>query len=602
MRFYNLPRLLGTTLVSLTLIACNNGGSAPDSPKSAQMTTDSTNQNINAENISTQAGAIESGPGCVKDAAYFATHHKYAQTPSSRIDWPSVAGASDPAENTTLCGENWLWRLQSGDSSLLNRLAGQAITAQLNQASGADLPASAADELSFADRALQDCSISAKETVDATRAILALARYNSGKLGVPTCSMAPTAPQVTDCGSAPDGTVCDDGNACTEGDSCWDGNCVQGNWATCDDANVCTTDYCDPAVGCVAQDTTTCEDGNACTDDKCDPAKGCTFTSDIGKACDDGNVCTEMDACNEFANCGGGKDVVCDDGDPCTKDYCEQSWGCLTSTGDNGVKCDDGDACTTTDECWEGKCVGADPLKCDDGNLCGTDFCDPAIGCDTKPANGLDCDDGNACTMVDACWDNKCAGSGAPKCDDGNVCTIDSCDPSVGCVYSASNGTPCTDGDACTLLDSCWDKGCVSGEPVDCNDGNVCTTDTCDTKLGCVNDNANGAECTDNSKCTVDDACWDAKCIPGDALQCDDGNVCTADSCDPAIGCINTPTEGTPCDDGDACTEQDSCWGGECSQSKPVDCADGNICTKDLCDSKTGCYNPSDNGADCDDG
>ena len=39
-------------------------------------------------------------------------------------------------------------------------------------------------------------------------------------------------------------------------------------------------------------------------------------------------------------------------------------------------------------------------------------------------------------------------------------------------------------------------------------------------------------------------------------LNCNDGDLCTDDSCDPASGCINTPNY--DCDDGDACTD-DSC-------------------------------------------
>ena len=49
------------------------------------------------------------------------------------------------------------------------------------------------------------------------------------------------------------------------------------------------------------------------------------------------------------------------------------------------------------------------------------------------------------------------------------------------------------------------------------------------------------------------------------------------------------------CDDGNACTIDDS---DDCEQngcpvvSEPVDCSDGNLCTDDLCDPVSGCFNP----------
>jgi len=48
--------------------------------------------------------------------------------------------------------------------------------------------------------------------------------------------------------------------------------------------------------------------------------------------------------------------------------------------------------------------------------------------------------------------------------------------------------------------------------PVDCNDNNACTDDTCDPAIGCTYTE----------------------------VDCDDNNACTVDTCDPAIGCIHT--------------------------------------------------------------
>lgn len=47
--------------------------------------------------------------------------------------------------------------------------------------------------------------------------------------------------------------------------------------------------------------------------------------------------------------------------------------------------------------------------------------------------------------------------------------------------------------------------------------------------------------------------------------NCDDGNTCTADSCDSSKGCANLPLDGTPCSDGNQCTFEDSCKKGVCT-------------------------------------
>jgi hypothetical protein len=50
----------------------------------------------------------------------------------------------------------------------------------------------------------------------------------------------------------------------------------------------------------------------------------------------------------------------------------------------------------------------------------------------------------------------------------------------------------------------------------------------------------NGTLCNDNSVCTQADVCENGVCIGTDFLSCNDDNVCTADSCDAALGCVHT--------------------------------------------------------------
>ena len=96
---------------------------------------------------------------------------------------------------------------------------------------------------------------------------------------------------------------------------------------------------------------------------------------------------------------------------------------------------------------------------------------------------------------------------------------------------------------------------CETG--ADCDDGNMCTTDTCvDGSCQYINNND---PCDDGDACTIEDVCADGMCVGGSPLNCDDGNECTLDSCDPVSGCIYTCQIGQPCDDGDPMTINDAC-------------------------------------------
>ena len=76
-----------------------------------------------------------------------------------------------------------------------------------------------------------------------------------------------------------------------------------------------------------------------------------------------------------------------------------------------------------------------------------------------------------------------------------------------------------------------------------------------------------------------------------DGVICDDNNPCTTDTCDPAIGCVNTPIA---CDDNNVCTT-DTCDPAIGCMNTPVFCNDCNTCTDDSCDPATGCVF-TDNG------
>jgi len=285
----------------------------------------------------------------------------------------------------------------------------------------------------------------------------------------------------------------------------------------------------------------------------------------------------------------------CDDGNVCTDDTCDLLTGCRYTNNNN--LCDDGNVCTSLDVCSNGVCTSGAPIPCDDGNICTDDACDSVNGC-TNTNNIAPCDDGNACTLVDICSDGVCT-SGAPNsCNDGNVCTDDSCDPLNGCT-NTNNIAACDDGNICTLLDVCSGGVCTSGAPISCNDGNVCTDDTCDSVNGCTFTNNNNP-CEDGDACTLGDICSDGVCTSGAPNFCNDGNVCTDDTCDSVNGCTFT-NNNNPCEDGNACTLIDVCSDGVCTSGIPISCDDGNICTDDACDFVNGCTNTNNNNL-CDDG
>ena len=410
------------------------------------------------------------------------------------------------------------------------------------------------------------------------------------------------------CVHTPNADQCNDGNVCTTGDICSDGicsgpgelvcddsdicngtescdpavGCVKGEAPVCDDGDACNgTESCDPAAGCVAGVAPVCDDNNICTNDSCHPQQGCVFESNQIE-CDDGNACTVGDLCKDSMCISAGQ-LNCDDENLCTDDLCSPDEGCFHLL--NSAPCDDDDLCTTGDHCALGECLGSGTLPCNDNNPCTDDSCEAKAGCTFTP-NDAECEDGSACTTGDHCANGQCVIAAILNCDDGNICTDDTCDPQTGCINEA-NTAPCSDGTVCTINDTCADKACVSGPPLNCNDGNVCTDDTCDALVGCINAN-NSADCNDANACTPFDKCAAGTCVGSGAVDCNDNNLCTDDSCSPLTGCLNAPNT-VPCDDDSACTVGDACAASQCVGGPALDCDDANACTTDDCTPDSGC-------------
>ncbi|MBM4352265.1 MAG: hypothetical protein FJ109_00495 [Deltaproteobacteria bacterium] len=397
------------------------------------------------------------------------------------------------------------------------------------------------------------------------------------------------------CLHAPNSAGCTDGNACSQGDSCKGGQCIPGLPLVCDDGNVCNgLESCSPASGCLEGKALSCDDGNVCDGkETCDPKKGCL--AGVPLQCDDGDACNGVETCLPGAGCAKGKALDCDDDNPCTDDSCDPKAGCKHAY--NSVGCDDANSCTQGEACVQGKCSGGAAVSCNDSNLCTDDGCDPAVGC-THKINQAPCNDGNLCTINDHCHLAGCIGGEALPCNDGNACTTDSCDPKAGCQFKAAAGA-CDDGNACTTGDHCGNGLCAVTGILPCDDGNPCTDDACDAKLGCVH-LANMLPCEDGTVCTVGDVCANKACVPGLPLNCNDSNLCTDDSCDSKLGCLHA-NNAVPCNDANLCTPFDKCKDGSCVGSGTVDCNDGNVCTNDSCDPVLGCLHAA-NSVACDDG
>lgn len=152
------------------------------------------------------------------------------------------------------------------------------------------------------------------------------------------------------------------------------------------------------------------------------------------------------------------------------------------------------------------------------------------------------------------------------ECDDGNTLNGDCCSSTCALDTVCTDGNPCTDGDTCAGLT------CVPGPPKNCGDNNVCTADSCNPASGCVWVAAPGS-CNDGNACTTGDTCAGTQC-KGTAVDCSDTDSCTAEKCEPSTGC----------------------------QYPPTICNDGNPCTIDTCNSSSGCvFTPAAAGQPCDD-
>jgi len=216
------------------------------------------------------------------------------------------------------------------------------------------------------------------------------------------------------------------------------------------------------------------------------------------------------------------------------------------------ISCNNGNACDGVETCVAGVCQPGAPLNCDDGKPCTSDSCTASTGCVHTPVSGC-----TACTA-------------SSQCNDGNPCTTDTCTAGHCQSIAAPNGTACNDGNVCNGAETCQAGRCTAGAPVNCDDGNACTTDGCDPILGqCTHLSLPGccttnSDCADRDACTINERCEAGACV-SDPLVCDAAAPCTRAVCDPRVGCTTHPLpDGTACVASDPCGQNSVCTGGIC--------------------------------------
>jgi cysteine-rich repeat protein len=212
--------------------------------------------------------------------------------------------------------------------------------------------------------------------------------------------------------------------------------------------------------------------------------------------------------------------------------------------------------------------------------------------------NDANCQNG-LCTPTDCLDSNAQVNPGRSEGPYGNQVCRDSLDNDCdtladmndpGCWQCAADAD-CQDNTVCNGTETCVNHVCQAGTALDCNDQNVCTDDSCDPANGCQHA-ANNNSCDDNNSCTENDHCSNGSCV-GDPLDNDNDGyaaaACGGDDCDDNNNTINPgasegPYGNATCADGkdNDCDGSTDAADSGCVQ--PAVCGDGRLTGQEQCD------------------
>ena len=227
----------------------------------------------------------------------------------------------------------------------------------------------------------------------------------------------------------PDVSICDFPETCTGSTGACPADVLQPNTFVCRPA----TDACDVDDKCTGASGTCPTDVIATAGIICRASIG---TCDITETCTgSAKACPTDTFSASSVNCRVAVDV-CDVTEKCT--------GASNTCPANGFAsaatvCNDALFCNGPDNCnGSGACSthAGNPCPGPDGDANCNETCNEAAdSCTTPDPNGSLCSDGDACSTGEICTNGFCGGGTVTNCDDGNLCTFDTCELILGCVY-----------------------------------------------------------------------------------------------------------------------------------------------------------------------
>jgi len=146
-----------------------------------------------------------------------------------------------------------------------------------------------------------------------------------------------------------------------------------------------------------------------------------------------------------------------------------------------GAECSDGTFCNGEEECLDSVCVRT-PV-CDDGDPCTADACDESADVcrSTIAPEGTSCTDHLFCNGEETCAGGECLAGASPSCTGVDVCSTEACVETFDACgnLAVADGTSCADSVFCNGAEQgCFGGFCIPG-PTPCADGNPCTTEAC---------------------------------------------------------------------------------------------------------------------------